>query len=69
MNLIKLVETNMNNGGMAIISSKAYYYGNGGSIAEFKQYLENSNLEYFCIKQIVTGVSNRREIFGLRFKL
>lgn len=69
MNIIKLIESNQTKNGIAVISSKAYYYGNGGSIAEFKQYIETSNLQYFCIKQIVTGISNRREIFGLKFKL
>ena len=41
-NLIKLFQANLTENGVVVISSKAYYYGNGGSIAEFKNYLDGS---------------------------
>lgn len=66
--LIKLFESNLTENGVVIISSKAYYYGNGGSVAEFKSYLDGTALEYSCLKQVVTNMSNRREIFLLKFK-
>ena len=67
-NILKLIEVNLAKDGVGIITSKAYYYGNGGSIAEFKQHLEATSLEYVCVKQIMSGISNRREIFIVKFK-
>ena len=66
--LLKIIEERLNPQGIAIIASKAYYYGNGGSIAEFKQCVENSNLVYHRLQNINTGMSNRREIFSLQHK-
>jgi len=66
--LIQLFEDTLTQNGMAIISSKAFYYGNGGSVAEFKDYLSSSKLSYQRLFNIQTGMSNRREIFCLQFK-
>lgn len=67
-NVIRLIEGNLSRDGVGFISSKAYYYGNGGSVAEFKEELGGSLLEYVCVKQIMSGMSNRRELFVVRFK-
>jgi len=66
--LIGLIEQHLSASGMAIISSKAFYYGNGGSVAEFKQFVEHSSLCYERLLNIQNGMSNRREVFCLRFK-
>ena len=55
--------------GRVVISSKAYYYGNGGSVAAFKEFVNNyAVLQYSLLKNIDTGMGNRREIFMLTFK-
>ena len=68
--LVELFERCLKPDGMVIISSKAFYYGNEGSVAEFKQFVANSNprLVYQQLKKIQTGMGNRREIFSLQLK-
>lgn len=62
--LLNLFDKFLTHDGRVIISSKAYYYGNGGSIAEFKQSIKDSGkFAYELLHVIDTGNSNRREIF------
>lgn len=63
--LLNLFEKYLKVGGYAIIASKAYYFGNGGSVAEFETHVKISNkpLIFRELKSIQSGMGNRREIF------
>ena len=66
--LLDMFKNRLKPGGIVIISSKAFYYGNGGSIAEFKQFVKKQGLfEYKRLQKIQNGMGNRREIFSLEF--
>lgn len=63
--LLQIFEEKLEIGGMAIIASKAYYYGNGGSVAAFEEAVGKSgrNLKFEELESIQTGMGNRRSIF------
>lgn len=55
--------------GRVLIASKAYYYGNGGSLAEFKALVTSDTR--FTAQQVFlvpTGGGNRREVIQLTFR-
>lgn len=63
--LIELFTQKLKIGGCAVISSKAYYFGNGGSIAEFEDFIKKSGkpLVFKELDTLVSGMGNRRSIF------
>ena len=64
--LIDLFDYYLTENGSAIIITKMYYYGNGGSLYEFQDYVDQSKLfTYKTLKIINNNSSNRREIILL----
>ena len=64
--LVELISSLCKSEGKAIIASKAYYYGNGGSIAEFKDFInKDARFQYGLMLNVDTGMSNRREVFSV----
>lgn len=63
--LLSMFEKHLTIGGYAIIASKAYYFGNGGSVAEFEMYIKNCGkpLAFRQLKSLQNRMGNRREIF------
>ena len=65
--IVEVIHLSLKEHGRAVIGTKSYYFGNGGSLGEFKQFVANDKrLEYEQLKNIDTKVSNRREVFSLR---
>lgn len=57
--------------GAFLIASKAYYYGNGGSIAEFIQFIEHKSdgkLQVKRLHKLGMGIGNRRELISVEWK-
>jgi SAM-dependent methyltransferase len=67
--LARVITDLLEKDGVCLISSKLYYFGAGGSVDEFKDFLEK---EYPILKvetliEINDKKSNKREIFGVHF--
>lgn len=61
----------MNKGGKALLATKMYYFGVGGSLCEFEEYLEENHgdvLEMTSVKQVADKRNNKREVVMIRFK-
>jgi 2-polyprenyl-3-methyl-5-hydroxy-6-metoxy-1,4-benzoquinol methylase len=56
-------------GGMALIASKSYYFGVGGSVHSFLQLIsQDSSLQVTQVQNKLDGHSNVREILCVRYK-
>lgn len=69
--ILSLLKSNLKPSGRAIIASKAYYYGNGGSVNEFKHFLNEKHgdtLEYTQLANLDYGSGNRRDICQIKLK-
>lgn len=64
--LWQLVQTQLRPGGVALIAAKSYYFGCGGSVAEFKT-LVGTDARFGCrtVRTFEDGASNRRECFAV----
>jgi hypothetical protein len=49
---LKICRENLAKKGSFLIASKAYYYGNGGSIPEFAQFIEEKSNGEFVVKRL-----------------
>lgn len=64
--LLEMFDNLLTDKGRVIIISKMYYYGNGGSLYEFQDYVEKSKkFKHQSLKVINDNTSNRREIILL----
>ena len=65
--LWQLVQEQLRPGGTALIAAKSYYFGCGGSVADFKT-LVASDARFECrtLRTFEDGASNRRECFAVR---
>jgi hypothetical protein len=55
--------------GVALVAAKSYYFGVGGSVAQFRDLVERGGLlEHRGALTIEDGSSNRREVLELRWK-
>mmetsp|Transcript_10553 Transcript_10553/g.9128 ORF Transcript_10553/g.9128 Transcript_10553/m.9128 type:complete len:112 (-) Transcript_10553:141-476(-) len=68
--LANLIQNLLAKDGICLISSKLYYFGNGGSVDEFKDFIEENypNLGVETVHEVDDGVSNKREIMAIGFK-
>ncbi len=57
--------------GVAIMATKMYYFGVGGSLCEFEEYLENNYgnlLELESLQTVCDKRNNKREVVSIRWK-
>ncbi|KRX01404.1 hypothetical protein PPERSA_01307 [Pseudocohnilembus persalinus] len=68
--IVNLCKNIMNpNGGICILANKLFYFGCGGSMPEFTEFLEKNYAEIFefeTLEFINNKKGNKREIFGIR---
>lgn len=67
---LKLCRENLAKDGAMLIASKAYYYGNGGSIAEFSSFFDQHGNGEFVVNRLFKlgiGMGNRREIISIEW--
>lgn len=65
--LCEVVANLLDEKGVCIVGSKVYYFGNGGSVDEFKDFIENNYSKMKCetLQEISDKVSNKREVFAI----
>ena len=67
--LLNLFNNLLSDNGRVIIISKMYYYGNGGSLYEFQDYIEkDGRFVYNTLTVVNQSSSNKREVFELTRK-
>ena len=61
-----LIRTLLRRGGVVLLAAKSYYFGVGGSIAEFKG-LVAADSRFACrtLRTFEDGASNRREVLSI----
>jgi predicted nicotinamide N-methyase len=65
--LAQVIEGLLDSNGVCIIGSKLYYFGIGGSVDEFKEFMENNypKFKVQTLQEINDKKSNKREIFAV----
>ena len=67
--LWQLVRDQLRPGGTALIASKSYYFGCGGSVADFKAIVSaDGRFECRTVRVFEDGASNRRECFAITWR-
>ena len=67
--LWQLVREQLRPGGTALIASKSYYFGCGGSVADFKAIVSaDGRFECRTVRVFEDGASNRRECFAITWR-
>jgi SAM-dependent methyltransferase len=67
--LARVIADLLEKDGICVISSKLYYFGAGGSVDEFKEFLEKEYpmFKIQTLQEVNDKKSNKREIFGVSF--
>lgn len=67
LKLCTIINELLTDDGLCIISSKLYYFGVGGSVDEFKEFVLANfpDLKIQSLKEINNKISNKREIFAI----
>ncbi len=68
--LWKLVSEQLRRGGTALIAAKSYYFGVGGSVADFRSLVDaDGRFECKGVRTFEDGASNRREVLSVRWRV
>ena len=55
---------------MALIAAKSYYFGVGGSVADFRSLVDaDGRFECKGVRTFEDGASNRREVLSVRWRV
>ena len=64
-----MIRDQLRPGGTALVAAKSYYFGVGGSVADFKARVESAEpsgeFGWRVLRMIEDGASNRREVFSI----
>jgi len=67
--LHNIIQKSLSKDGIALIAAKRYYYGVGGGVDTFLDFVdENKIFQYEIVKNIDAGISNIRNIILMKFK-